>query len=159
MEPELSVSLTQHASHSGQHKVNGFEEIRVLSLLSSLTWLIDTFLTYWNYALDKLPLYSGVIESSDSKAHLWECPCGLSWSIPTFFSSVSLSSICILQIEVCEEKASAVLPATCIQLLDSSNWKERLACMEEFQKVGAWGWVECERKLHYREVMSWPVKN
>uniref|UniRef100_H0V983 Cytoskeleton-associated protein 5 n=1 Tax=Cavia porcellus TaxID=10141 RepID=H0V983_CAVPO len=40
-----------------------------------------------------------------------------------------------LSIEVCEEKASAVLPATCIQLLDSSNWKERLACMEEFQKA------------------------
>uniref|UniRef100_A0A8C0LDE4 Cytoskeleton-associated protein 5 n=1 Tax=Canis lupus dingo TaxID=286419 RepID=A0A8C0LDE4_CANLU len=39
------------------------------------------------------------------------------------------------KIEVCEEKASAVLPATCIQLLDSSNWKERLACMEEFQKA------------------------
>ncbi|KAL1785598.1 cytoskeleton-associated protein 5 [Sigmodon hispidus] len=39
-----------------------------------------------------------------------------------------------LSIEVCEEKASAVLPPTCIQLLDSSNWKERLACMEEFQK-------------------------
>lgn len=48
-----------------------------------------------------------------------------------------LLMFCILQIEVCEEKASAVLPATCIQLLDSSNWKERLACMEEFQKVGA----------------------
>ncbi|KAH0514333.1 Cytoskeleton-associated protein 5 [Microtus ochrogaster] len=40
-----------------------------------------------------------------------------------------------LSIEVCEEKASAVLPPSCIQLLDSSNWKERLACMEEFQKV------------------------
>ncbi|KAM5316413.1 cytoskeleton-associated protein 5 isoform 1-T2 [Glossophaga mutica] len=40
-----------------------------------------------------------------------------------------------LSIEVCEEKASAVLPATCIQLLDSGNWKERLACMEEFQKA------------------------
>ncbi|XP_034349841.1 cytoskeleton-associated protein 5 isoform X1 [Arvicanthis niloticus] len=40
-----------------------------------------------------------------------------------------------LSIEVCEEKASAVLPSTCIQLLDSSNWKERLACMEEFQKA------------------------
>ncbi|XP_006865128.1 PREDICTED: cytoskeleton-associated protein 5 isoform X2 [Chrysochloris asiatica] len=40
-----------------------------------------------------------------------------------------------LSIEVCEEKASAVLPPTCIQLLDSSNWKERLACMEEFQKA------------------------
>ncbi|KAM8815141.1 cytoskeleton-associated protein 5 isoform 2-T3 [Rhynchonycteris naso] len=40
-----------------------------------------------------------------------------------------------LSIEVCEEKASAVLPATCIQLLDSSNWKERLACMEDFQKA------------------------
>uniref|UniRef100_F6XZ33 Cytoskeleton-associated protein 5 n=1 Tax=Callithrix jacchus TaxID=9483 RepID=F6XZ33_CALJA len=40
-----------------------------------------------------------------------------------------------LSIEVCEEKASTVLPPTCIQLLDSSNWKERLACMEEFQKA------------------------
>ncbi|XP_037378251.1 cytoskeleton-associated protein 5 [Talpa occidentalis] len=40
-----------------------------------------------------------------------------------------------LSLEVCEEKASAVLPATCIPLLDSSNWKERLACMEEFQKA------------------------
>uniref|UniRef100_A0A8C5ZML4 Cytoskeleton-associated protein 5 n=1 Tax=Marmota marmota marmota TaxID=9994 RepID=A0A8C5ZML4_MARMA len=40
-----------------------------------------------------------------------------------------------LSMEVCEEKASVVLPPTCIQLLDSSNWKERLACMEEFQKA------------------------
>ncbi|XP_061466898.1 cytoskeleton-associated protein 5 isoform X2 [Rhineura floridana] len=40
-----------------------------------------------------------------------------------------------LSIEVCEEKASAVLPATCLQQLDSGNWKERLACMEEFQKA------------------------
>ncbi|XP_075783716.1 cytoskeleton-associated protein 5 isoform X3 [Pelodiscus sinensis] len=40
-----------------------------------------------------------------------------------------------LSIEVCEEKASAVLPASCIQQLDSGNWKERLACMEEFQKA------------------------
>ena len=47
---------------------------------------------------------------------------------------VKLVLIC-LQIEVCEEKAAAVLPASCIQQLDSGNWKERLACMEEFQKV------------------------
>lgn len=47
---------------------------------------------------------------------------------------VNLTLIC-LQIEVCEEKAAAVLPASCIQQLDSGNWKERLACMEEFQKV------------------------
>lgn len=47
---------------------------------------------------------------------------------------VNLVVIC-LQIEVCEEKAAAVLPASCIQQLDSGNWKERLACMEEFQKV------------------------
>uniref|UniRef100_A0A8D2LMZ9 Cytoskeleton associated protein 5 n=1 Tax=Varanus komodoensis TaxID=61221 RepID=A0A8D2LMZ9_VARKO len=40
-----------------------------------------------------------------------------------------------LSIEMCEEKASAVLPPTCIQQLDSGNWKERLACMEEFQKA------------------------
>lgn len=52
---------------------------------------------------------------------------GIQWS-------VNLVLIC-LQIEVCEEKAAAVLPASCIQQLDSGNWKERLACMEEFQKV------------------------
>ncbi|NXY42903.1 CKAP5 protein, partial [Ceuthmochares aereus] len=40
-----------------------------------------------------------------------------------------------LSIEVCEEKAAAVLPASCLQQLDSGNWKERLACMEEFQKA------------------------
>ncbi|KAG8438277.1 hypothetical protein GDO86_008822 [Hymenochirus boettgeri] len=37
--------------------------------------------------------------------------------------------------EACEEKAATVLPATCLQQLDSSNWKERLAGMEEFQKA------------------------
>ncbi|KFO85503.1 Cytoskeleton-associated protein 5 [Buceros rhinoceros silvestris] len=40
-----------------------------------------------------------------------------------------------LSVEICEEKAAAVLPASCIQQLDSGNWKERLACMEEFQKA------------------------
>uniref|UniRef100_A0A4W5RWB2 Cytoskeleton associated protein 5 n=1 Tax=Hucho hucho TaxID=62062 RepID=A0A4W5RWB2_9TELE len=40
-----------------------------------------------------------------------------------------------LSIEVCEEKSAAVLPASCMQLLDSTNWKERLASMEEFQKA------------------------
>uniref|UniRef100_A0A667YI12 Cytoskeleton associated protein 5 n=1 Tax=Myripristis murdjan TaxID=586833 RepID=A0A667YI12_9TELE len=39
------------------------------------------------------------------------------------------------QMEVCEEKAAAVLPATCIKQLDSANWKERLAGMEEFLKA------------------------
>lgn len=39
------------------------------------------------------------------------------------------------QPEVCEEKASAVLPASCMQMLDSANWKERVAAMEEFLKV------------------------
>ncbi|TNN00103.1 hypothetical protein fugu_011349 [Takifugu bimaculatus] len=37
--------------------------------------------------------------------------------------------------EVCEELAAAVLPASCLQQLDSANWKERLASMEEFQKA------------------------
>ncbi|KAL1247383.1 hypothetical protein QQF64_022759 [Cirrhinus molitorella] len=37
--------------------------------------------------------------------------------------------------EVCEEKAAAVLPASCMQLLDSANWKERLASMEDFQRA------------------------
>ncbi|XP_065129691.2 cytoskeleton-associated protein 5 isoform X2 [Paramisgurnus dabryanus] len=37
--------------------------------------------------------------------------------------------------EVCEERAAAVLPASCMQLLDSANWKERLASMEEFQRA------------------------
>ncbi|XP_057185057.1 cytoskeleton-associated protein 5 isoform X1 [Triplophysa rosa] len=40
-----------------------------------------------------------------------------------------------LSTEVCEEKAAAVLPASCMQLLDSANWKERLASMEEFQRA------------------------
>uniref|UniRef100_A0A674AWJ9 Cytoskeleton associated protein 5 n=1 Tax=Salmo trutta TaxID=8032 RepID=A0A674AWJ9_SALTR len=40
-----------------------------------------------------------------------------------------------LSIEVCEERSAAVLPASCMQLLDSANWKERLASMEEFQKA------------------------
>ncbi|XP_007497455.1 cytoskeleton-associated protein 5 [Monodelphis domestica] len=40
-----------------------------------------------------------------------------------------------LSVEVCEERASVVLPPSCLQLLDSGNWKERLACMEEFQKT------------------------
>ncbi|XP_029935626.1 cytoskeleton-associated protein 5-like [Myripristis murdjan] len=40
-----------------------------------------------------------------------------------------------LSMEVCEEKAAAVLPATCIKQLDSANWKERLAGMEEFLKA------------------------
>ncbi|XP_034164860.2 cytoskeleton-associated protein 5-A [Pangasianodon hypophthalmus] len=37
--------------------------------------------------------------------------------------------------EVCEEKAAAVLPASCMQMLDSANWKERVAAMEEFLKA------------------------
>uniref|UniRef100_A0AAR2LCI5 TOG domain-containing protein n=1 Tax=Pygocentrus nattereri TaxID=42514 RepID=A0AAR2LCI5_PYGNA len=37
--------------------------------------------------------------------------------------------------EVCEEKAAVVLPASCMQMLDSANWKERLAAMEEFHKA------------------------
>ncbi|KAJ3596332.1 hypothetical protein NHX12_002741 [Muraenolepis orangiensis] len=37
--------------------------------------------------------------------------------------------------EVCEQKAALVLPATCLAQLDSANWKERLASMEEFQKA------------------------
>ncbi|KAM9854380.1 cytoskeleton-associated protein 5 [Aulostomus maculatus] len=37
--------------------------------------------------------------------------------------------------EVCEELAAGVLPASCLQQLDSANWKERLASMEEFQRA------------------------
>ncbi|XP_068168966.1 cytoskeleton-associated protein 5 isoform X2 [Antennarius striatus] len=40
-----------------------------------------------------------------------------------------------LSAEVCEEVAAGVLPASCLQQLDSANWKERLASMEEFQKA------------------------
>ncbi|MEQ2165820.1 hypothetical protein GOODEAATRI_021170 [Goodea atripinnis] len=40
-----------------------------------------------------------------------------------------------LSAEVCEELAAGVLPASCLQQLDSANWKERLASMEEFQRV------------------------
>ncbi|XP_056908660.1 cytoskeleton-associated protein 5 isoform X5 [Takifugu flavidus] len=39
------------------------------------------------------------------------------------------------ELAVCEELAAAVLPASCLQQLDSANWKERLASMEEFQKA------------------------
>ncbi|KAM4603075.1 cytoskeleton-associated protein 5-like [Polymixia lowei] len=40
-----------------------------------------------------------------------------------------------LSAEACEERAAAVLPALCLQKLDSANWKERLASMEEFLKA------------------------
>ncbi|XP_059190336.1 cytoskeleton-associated protein 5 isoform X1 [Centropristis striata] len=40
-----------------------------------------------------------------------------------------------LSIEACEDLAAGVLPSTCVQQLDSANWKERLASMEEFQRV------------------------
>ncbi|KAI1889583.1 hypothetical protein AGOR_G00164410 [Albula goreensis] len=40
-----------------------------------------------------------------------------------------------LSLEVCEERSAAVLPASCMQMLDSANWKERLASMEEFQRA------------------------
>ncbi|XP_046889619.1 cytoskeleton-associated protein 5 isoform X2 [Hypomesus transpacificus] len=40
-----------------------------------------------------------------------------------------------LSLEVCEERSAVVLPASCMQLLDSANWKERLASMEEFQRA------------------------
>ncbi|KAK9517304.1 hypothetical protein VZT92_025187 [Zoarces viviparus] len=40
-----------------------------------------------------------------------------------------------LSTEVCEERAAGVLPASCLQQLDSANWKERLASMEEFQRA------------------------
>ena len=37
--------------------------------------------------------------------------------------------------EESEERAAAVLPASCVQLLGSANWKERLASMEEYLQV------------------------
>uniref|UniRef100_A0A8C8GYW8 TOG domain-containing protein n=1 Tax=Oncorhynchus tshawytscha TaxID=74940 RepID=A0A8C8GYW8_ONCTS len=40
-----------------------------------------------------------------------------------------------LSVEVCDELAAAVLPASCVKMLDSSNWKERLASMEEFYQL------------------------
>uniref|UniRef100_A0A3B4TC70 Cytoskeleton associated protein 5 n=1 Tax=Seriola dumerili TaxID=41447 RepID=A0A3B4TC70_SERDU len=40
-----------------------------------------------------------------------------------------------LSAEVCEELAANVLPGSCLQQLDSANWKERLASMEEFQRA------------------------
>ncbi|XP_056271762.1 cytoskeleton-associated protein 5 isoform X2 [Pseudoliparis swirei] len=40
-----------------------------------------------------------------------------------------------LSIEVCEERVAGVLPASCVQQLDSTSWKERLASMEEFQRA------------------------
>ncbi|XP_062245038.1 cytoskeleton-associated protein 5 isoform X2 [Platichthys flesus] len=40
-----------------------------------------------------------------------------------------------LSIEACEDLAGGVLPGSCLQQLDSANWKERLASMEEFQRA------------------------
>ncbi|KAM6973183.1 cytoskeleton-associated protein 5 [Aplochiton taeniatus] len=40
-----------------------------------------------------------------------------------------------LSLEVCEERAAEVLPASCMQQMDSGNWKDRLASMEEFQRA------------------------
>ncbi|XP_028304903.1 cytoskeleton-associated protein 5 isoform X3 [Gouania willdenowi] len=40
-----------------------------------------------------------------------------------------------LSAEACEDLAAGVLPASCLQQLDSANWKERLASMEEFQRA------------------------
>uniref|UniRef100_A0A4W4GEB5 TOG domain-containing protein n=1 Tax=Electrophorus electricus TaxID=8005 RepID=A0A4W4GEB5_ELEEL len=48
---------------------------------------------------------------------------------------VAVLTACDSQLEVCEERSAAVLPASCMQLLDSTNWKERLASMEEFQRA------------------------
>lgn len=44
---------------------------------------------------------------------------------------------CVLlyQAEVCQDLAAGVLPASCLEQLDSANWKDRLASMEEFQRV------------------------
>ncbi|XP_041851943.1 cytoskeleton-associated protein 5 isoform X2 [Melanotaenia boesemani] len=40
-----------------------------------------------------------------------------------------------LSVEACEDLAAGVLPASCLQQLDSANWKERLASMEDFQRA------------------------
>uniref|UniRef100_A0A3P8QCL6 TOG domain-containing protein n=1 Tax=Astatotilapia calliptera TaxID=8154 RepID=A0A3P8QCL6_ASTCA len=44
---------------------------------------------------------------------------------------------CVLlyQAEVCQDLAAGVLPASCLEQLDSANWKDRLASMEEFQRA------------------------
>lgn len=36
---------------------------------------------------------------------------------------------------MCQDLAAGVLPASCLEQLDSANWKDRLASMEEFQRV------------------------
>ncbi|XP_061308171.1 cytoskeleton-associated protein 5-like [Pezoporus flaviventris] len=40
-----------------------------------------------------------------------------------------------LSAEECREKAAAVLPETCIQHLESNNWKERISSMDTIQKT------------------------
>uniref|UniRef100_A0A669BK46 Cytoskeleton associated protein 5 n=1 Tax=Oreochromis niloticus TaxID=8128 RepID=A0A669BK46_ORENI len=40
-----------------------------------------------------------------------------------------------LSVEVCQDLAAGVLPASCLEQLDSANWKDRLASMEEFQRA------------------------
>uniref|UniRef100_A0A7M4FDB5 Cytoskeleton associated protein 5 n=1 Tax=Crocodylus porosus TaxID=8502 RepID=A0A7M4FDB5_CROPO len=69
----------------------------------------------------KTPVVSGAAGDKDTKE--------------TSAKSGPPKKVPVVKIEVCEEKAAAVLPGSCIQQLDSGNWKERLACMEEFQKA------------------------
>lgn len=58
--------------------------------------------------------------------------------------------LCVLsyQVEVCEDLAAGVLPASCLQQLDSANWKERLASMEEFQRVTSFYFINNKVASH-----------
>uniref|UniRef100_A0A8C3HP73 Cytoskeleton associated protein 5 n=1 Tax=Chrysemys picta bellii TaxID=8478 RepID=A0A8C3HP73_CHRPI len=84
-------------------------------------------------AAGKTPVLSGAAGDKDTKDTSAKSG-PLKKTVCLAHDGVNLVVFC-LQIEVCEERASAVLPASCIQQLDSGNWKERLACMEEFQKA------------------------
>lgn len=64
---------------------------------------------------------------------------------------VKLHAVC--QDGVCEELAAGVLPENCLQALDSANWKERLASMEEFQKVKS-SFCCSPRNWHVRTTFS-----
>uniref|UniRef100_A0A3P8X5N1 Cytoskeleton associated protein 5 n=1 Tax=Cynoglossus semilaevis TaxID=244447 RepID=A0A3P8X5N1_CYNSE len=50
-------------------------------------------------------------------------------------TQTSLMNLFVFQPEACEDLAAGVLPASCLQQLDSTNWKERLASMEDFQRA------------------------
>ncbi|XP_053369501.1 cytoskeleton-associated protein 5-like [Clarias gariepinus] len=83
----------------------------------------------------KTPAASAAKPSAPNKKGKPSAPKGASASAKSKGSESRDVTEAELSMEVCEEKAAAVLPASCMQMLESANWKERVASMEEFLKA------------------------